>query len=232
MTKILVVEDDRTLRDVLTYNLRREGYTPLAAEDAPTGVALARQQNPDLIVLDVMLPGTSGFDACREIRRFSPVPIIMLTARGEEMDRILGLELGADDYVTKPFNLRELLARIRANLRRVDLERESREPTLLAYGPLRIDIQARRVAVDGRSVLLQPREFDLLAYLVKEAGIVLRREQILSAVWGHDFVGERTVDVHVRRLRAKLEAAGAADLISTVHGVGYSLRSGNETRVG
>lgn len=221
MTKILVVEDDRSLRDALTYNLRREDYTPVTAEDAPTALIMARKEKPDLILLDLMLPGGNGFDVCRDIRTFSTAPIIMLTARSEDIDRVLGLEIGADDYVTKPFALRELLARIKANLRRVDLDRGTGGEDVIEASGLRVDIPGRRVLVNGRPISFQPREFDLLAYLIRHPGTVLTRGRLLSSVWGHEFVGERTVDVHVRRVRAKLEQAGSIDFIRTVHGVGY-----------
>ena len=221
MTKILVVEDDRSLRDALAYNLRKEEYTPVMAEDAPTAVLTARRERPDLVLLDLMLPGGSGFDVCRDIRTFSNVPIIMLTARGEEIDRVLGLEIGADDYVTKPFSLRELLARVKANLRRVSIDNGVPADDFIEEGGLRADVPGRRVTVNDQVVLLQPKEFDLIVYLMRHPGTVLTRPRLLSTVWGHDFVGERTVDVHVRRVRAKLQKAGADDVIRTVHGVGY-----------
>ena len=222
MAKILVIEDDTSLRDALVYNLRREDYTPIVAADAPSGLAMARRDRPDLIVLDLMLPGGSGLDVCREIRTFSTVPIVMLTARGEDIDRVLGLEIGADDYVTKPFSLRELLARIKAHLRRVGYTRDGEAHHLLSRGSLQVDVEARTVTVDGETVTLQPKEFDLLVYFMRNPGVVLTRDRLLSGVWGHEFVGERTVDVHVRRVRAKLERAHASDPIRTVHGVGYA----------
>lgn len=222
MTKILVVEDDRSLREALAYNLRREQYTVATAEDAPNATQLARQQKPDLVLLDLMLPGGSGLEVCRAIRGFSAAPIIILTARDEEVDRVLGLEIGADDYVTKPFSLRELLARVKANLRRVDLDQGFGQEEILSWEPVAIDVARRRVTIAGQEVGMQPREFDLLTYFVRHPGRVLSRERLLSSVWGHDFVGVRTVDVHVRRIRAKLEAAGAPQLIHTTHGVGYS----------
>lgn len=225
MAKILVIEDDSSLRDALVYNLRREDYTPIVATDAPSGLAAVRREKPDLVVLDLMLPGGSGFDLCREVRAFSTVPIIMLTARGEDIDRVLGLEIGADDYVTKPFSLRELLARIKAHLRRVEFDREGESEDRLSHGPLVVDVRARMVVVEGEAVTLQPKEFDLLVYFMRNPGVVLTRDRLLIGVWGHEFVGERTVDVHVRRVRAKLERAGAADPIRTVHGVGYAFES-------
>jgi len=226
--KILVVEDDPSLRDALHYNLRREEYTPILAEDAAAAIALAREQKPDLILLDLMLPGGNGFDVCRTIRTFSASPIIILTARDEDIDRVLGLEIGADDYVTKPFVLRELLARIRANLRRVELDQRGEEADVLRHGRLAVDISARQVQSDGTSIVLQPKEFDLLVYFMRHPGTVLRRDRLLHAVWRDEFVGERTVDVHVRRVRAKLEAAKAPNFIRTVHGVGYVFEPGRE----
>jgi DNA-binding response OmpR family regulator len=219
---ILIVEDDRTLRETLSYNLQREGHAVVTAEDAPTAVTTARQSRPDLILLDLMLPGGSGFEVCKQVRSFSPAPIIMLTARGEDADRVVGLEVGADDYVTKPFSLRELMARVRANLRRVDLDRSGIEEPRLSRGSLVADLAARTVHADGHPVGLQPREFDLLVYLMRHPGAVLTRERLLRGVWGHEFVGPRTVDVHVRRVRAKLEGVGCPDPIRTVHGVGYA----------
>jgi two-component system response regulator VicR len=223
LARILVVEDDRSLSDALIYNLRRDDHTPLLAEDAPSAIEMAGSERPDLVLLDLMLPGGSGFDVCREVRSFSAVPIIMLTARDDEVDRILGLELGADDYITKPFQLREVLARVRANLRRVELDRRADHRDVLERGDLRVDVAGRRARVKETPVPLQPKEFDLLAYLLRHPGTVLTRDRLLNAVWGHEFVGERTVDVHIRRVRAKLERAGAKDLIRTVHGVGYAL---------
>lgn len=221
MTKILVVEDDRSMRDAIAYNLRREEYVVVLAEDAPAATMMARRENPDLVLLDLMLPGGNGLDVCKAIRAFSAAPIIMLTARAEDIDRVLGLEIGADDYVTKPFGLRELLARVKANLRRVDLDRGVAVDEVLERDHLRIDVPGRRVTVAGDVVSLQPKEFDLLVHFMRHSGTVLSRPRLLASVWGHEFVGERTVDVHVRRVRAKLERLGADDVIRTVHGVGY-----------
>jgi len=221
LTKILVVEDDRSLRDALTYNLRREDYTPITAEDAESALILARQESPDLILLDLMLPRGNGFDVCRSIRAFSTAPIIIMTARVEDVDRVVGLEIGADDYVTKPFALRELLARIKANLRRVAMDRGLEDEAPIEHDGLVVDPRGRKVVIDGVQISFQPREFDLLAYFVRHPDTVLSRGRLLSAVWGHEFVGERTVDVHVRRVRAKLEGTGHSQAIRTVHGVGY-----------
>jgi DNA-binding response OmpR family regulator len=219
---ILIVEDDRTLRETLSYNLQREGHAVVTAQDAVGAVGEVRRKEPDLILLDVMLPGGSGFDVCRQVRAFSPVPIIMLTARGEDVDRVVGLEVGADDYVTKPFSLRELMARVKANLRRVDLDRSGIQDQTVQRGGLVADMSARTVRVGDQAMTLQPREFDLLLYLMRHPGAVMTRERLLRGVWGHSFVGPRTVDVHVRRVRAKLEEAGCPNLIRTVHGVGYA----------
>lgn len=224
MATILVVEDDRSLSETLAYNLRREGYTPVVIESAADAIERARAQHVDLVLLDLMLPGGSGIDVCRGIRAFSTVPIIILSARDEDVDRVLSLEIGADDYVTKPFALRELLSRIKANLRRVEMDTRTAE-TQLTWGSLVVDISRHEVSARGVSVALQPREFDLLVYLLRHPGQVLTRTRLLQTVWGHDFVGERTVDVHVRRVRAKLEKVSVLDVIRTVHGVGYVLES-------
>lgn len=227
MSTILVVEDDRSLSEALAYNLRREGYTPVVAGDAEAGVALARREKPDLVLLDLMLPGGSGLDVCRSIRTFSSAPIIILTARDEDIDAVLGLEVGADDYVTKPFSLRVLLARVRANLRRIELDRGRGDEHVLTAPGLTVDVTGRRAEGDNREVALQPKEFDLLVHFMRHPGTVMTRDRLLHEVWGHEFVGERTVDVHVRRVRAKLEEAGVQNLIRTVHGVGYAYDSGS-----
>jgi len=225
---ILVVEDDRTMAETLAYNLRNEGYQARLAYNGRDAIVAARTEEPDLILLDLMLPEVDGFEVCRTVRASSPVPIIILTARDDEMDRVLGLELGADDYVSKPFSLRELLARVRANLRRVDLS--SAAPAAqesLSCEDLEVRLGPRTVERDGRMIHLLPREFDLLVYLMRNRGIVLSRNRLLEGVWGPDYLGDdRTVDVHVRRLRAKLETDPAKpELIETVHGVGYAFRA-------
>jgi DNA-binding response OmpR family regulator len=230
MAKILVVEDDRSLSDALVYNLRREDHTPLVAFDAASAVQLARQEGPDLVLLDLMLPGGSGFDVCQTLRSFTKAPIIMLTARGDDIDRVLGLEIGADDYVTKPFNLRELMARVKANLRRVELDERADTGRELHFGGLTVDVPGRQVTIEDRPIILQPKEFDLLVYLMRHPGTVLTRSHLLHAVWRHDFVGERTVDVHVRRVRSKLEKRGLAGVIRTVHGVGYAFDAEKQAR--
>jgi DNA-binding response OmpR family regulator len=241
---ILLVDDEPTLLDTLAYNLRREGYTVLTAADGPEAVRLAYEARPDLIILDVMLPGLSGLDVSRAVRRELTTPILMLSARDAEIDRVLGLELGADDYLTKPFSLRELLARVHALLRRVEMGAggsphpptpadgrataaapppAARMPPTLRSGDLTIDLAGRTVTLRGGPVALPPKEFDLLAFLAQHPGQVFSREALLDRVWGYDFVGgTRTVDVHVRGLRAKLEPdAAEPQLIQTVYGVGY-----------
>jgi DNA-binding response OmpR family regulator len=225
---ILVVEDDRNLAETLLYNLREEGYGAEVARTGIEAIAVARSQLPDLVLLDVMLPELDGFEVCRAVRASSSVPIIMLTARDDEVDRVLGLEMGADDYVVKPFSLRELLARIRANLRRVELSSGVTEQEPLTYGGLRVDPASRTVQCDGEVVHLLPREFDLLVQLMLNRGIVLSRNQLLDKVWGADYFGDvRTVDVHVRRLRMKIEPdAGSPTHIRTVYGVGYTFDGG------
>jgi len=222
MTTILVVEDDLTVREALTRDLRAEGFEVLSAADGVSGLQAARDVSPDLVLLDLMLPGLDGLSVCRAIRRGSDVPIIVLTARGTEMDRIAGLEMGADDYVVKPFSTGELLARIRAALRRAD--RQSHAPsTVLQSGDLRVDLVARRVHLAEMEVRLTLKEFDLLAELMRNRGAVLSRDLLLDKVWGYDYFGDsRTVDVHVRWLREKIEAdASQPTRITTVRGVGY-----------
>lgn len=230
-TKILVVEDDLTLLETLEYNLTRQGYTVLTATDGPKALELARQARPDLLVLDVMLPGLDGLEVCRLLRREMNTLIFMLTARAEEVDRVLGLEMGADDYLTKPFSMRELLARVKALLRRVELIRQEKtaagqtsaaeEP--LVFGDLTIDLARHEVSRQGKPLRLKPKEYDLLVFLARHRGVALSRDQILEQVWGWDYVGgSRTVDVHVRWLREKIEDDPADPArIVTVRGVGY-----------
>jgi len=219
-TTILLVEDDATLRHTLALNLRAEGHRVLEAEDGENGLAAARSETPDLVVLDVMLPRLDGLTVCRLLRRESAVPIILLTARGAEADKIIGLETGADDYIVKPFSLGEFLARVRAALRRGAVAPPA---DVLTSGDLRLDLAARRVARAGRAIALAPREFDLLALLMRHRGAVMSRDLLLARVWGDDFVGDaRTVDVHIRWLRQKLEQDPSQPvLIQTVRGVGY-----------
>lgn len=221
---VLVVEDDPTLLSTLAYNLSREGYRVLAAADGETGLATARREldQLDLVILDVMLPGISGFHVLRQIRAASDIPILMLSARGEEQDRIDGLELGADDYVVKPFALRELLARVRAGVRRRAVP-AAQPPSVLFRGPLRVELERRRVLVGDLEVQLRPKEYGLLTALALEPGRVFSRQDLLDAVWGEEvIVDERTVDVHISWLRGKLADAGMdGSAIRTVYGVGY-----------
>jgi two-component system, OmpR family, alkaline phosphatase synthesis response regulator PhoP len=225
--RILVVDDEPAVTDLLAYNLRKAGYEILLAADGREALRLARQSSPDLILLDLMLPEVDGLDVCRELRKTSAVPVIMLTARGEEIDRVVGLELGADDYVTKPFSVRELLARIKAVLRRVQPDEKSAETgnILRGKGGLRLDVESRIAAMAETVLPLTRLEFDLLHLLLTNAGRVLTRERLLEQAWGYDFIGDtRAVDSAIKRLRAKLrEASVEADSIEAVRGVGYRL---------
>jgi DNA-binding response OmpR family regulator len=231
--KVLVVEDDTTLLETLEYNLTRQGYEVLTATDGLVALDVAREGEPDLILLDVLLPSLDGFEVCRILRREMNVPILMLTARTEEVDKVVGLEMGADDYLTKPFSMRELLARVKALLRRVRLIREELEAEgieseasgeeRLAFGDLVINLNRHEVLWQGESLRLKPKEYDLLVFLARNKGVALSRDLILERVWGWDYDGgSRTVDVHVRWLREKIETdpASPARLV-TVRGVGY-----------
>ncbi|WP_308661132.1 response regulator [Alicyclobacillus sp. SP_1] len=229
MSKIMVVEDEAPISKILRFALEREGYVVVSAEDGDRAVQLARDETPDLVLLDLMLPEKDGFEVCRELRSFTGVPIIMLTARDAEVDKILGLELGADDYVTKPFSTRELIARVKATLRRVELERDVQEKSddsLLNLHDIVIDLAHYEVRKQGHAVPLTHREFQLLAFLASRPGLVYTREQLLSEVWGMDYMGdERTVDVTVRRLREKLEVDPSnPEYVLTRRGVGYYAR--------
>ncbi len=236
--KILVVDDEAVLVETIAYNLEQAGYQVITATDGASALEAARRETPDVIILDIMLPEMDGLEVCRQLRRESSTattPIMMLTAKGDEIDKVVGLEVGADDYVTKPFGRRELLARVRALLRRADYTDEE-HPTQstegprpsheLVAGPIRIDLAGRRVNCRGQEFELQPKQFDLLTYLVRNRGTVLTRDQLLYNVWGYDYAGDtRTVDVHVRWLREKLEEDPANPrLIQTVRGVGYCFR--------
>ena len=223
MPKILIVEDEVTVRDTLALKLRAEAFEVITAADGATGLQLAREQSPDLIILDLMLPEIDGLSLCRMLRRDSEVPIIMLTARGTEMDRITGLETGADDYVVKPFSLGELLARVRAQLRRAGSEKRASAATRLQAGDLALDLVARRAKLGESELKLTNREFDLLAELMRNRGAVLSRDLLLTRVWGYDYVGDsHTVDVHVRWLREKIEEDPSNPKhITTLRGVGY-----------
>ncbi len=220
MSTILVVDDEKHICQLVTMYLTNEGYAVEVAYDGRTALEKARQIKPSLIVLDLMLPHVGGLDVCKQLRRESDVPIIILTARGDDVDRIVGLELGADDYVAKPFNPRELVARVKAVLRRSTPPERKPEP--LAIGNLRIDPARREVTVAGKPVTLRAKEFDLLLTFAQNLGLVLDRERLLNLVWGFDYLGDsRTIDVHVTWLREKL--AGCTCRIQTVWGVGYKL---------
>ncbi len=223
--KILIVEDDRNLLDTLKYNLRKEGYEVITAIDGAEALNVARKEKPALIILDIMLPKISGFEVCRILRKEMTVPILMLTAKAEETDKIVGLEIGADDYMTKPFSLRELLARLRAMLRRAKMVETQPEIELLKIGDIELDIPRHRASISGRTLELTPKEFDLLAFLARNKGLVFRREQLLEKVWGYDFAGDtRTVDVHIRWLRQKIEPDPERPrYLMTVRGAGYKL---------
>jgi DNA-binding response OmpR family regulator len=223
--KILIVDDEMAIVQTLRFNLERNGYRVLTAGDGRMGVSLAMLEKPDLIVLDIMLPFLDGIEACKEIRKVSRVPIIMLTARDEEIDKVLALELGADDYMTKPFGLHEFMARVRALLRRVTPPEiaEAR----IQVGEVVLDIAAQKVMVSGEEIPLAPKEFSLLQILMENRGRVVTRQVLLERVWGHDFDGDQqTISVHVRWLREKIEAdANAPRYILTIRGRGYLFRN-------
>lgn len=229
--KILVVDDEISLQETLAYNLKKQGYDVITTGDGMDALDLARENKPDLVILDVMLPGLDGFEVCRILRREMITPVLMLTARDDEIDRVVGLEVGADDYLAKPFSMRELLARVKAMLRRVRLDREAisqteadrPDATVMEFDNLRIDMSRREITVDGEVVPFKPKEYELLTFFGQHMGKVLSREYILERVWGWDFIGDsRTVDVHVRWLREKIETEPATpQRIVTVRGAGY-----------
>lgn len=221
--RVLIVEDERTIAESVAARLRAEGFTVDQAYDGPTAVAMAAATRPDLVVLDIMLPGFDGLEVCRRIQAAQPVPVLMLTARGDETDLLVGLAVGADDYLTKPFSMRELAARVHALLRRVERSREAGQGAApIRVGDLEINRSERRVRRAGVEAHLTPTEFDLLVHLASRPRAVLPRERLLAEVWGWaDASGTRTVDSHIKALRRKL----GADLIRTVHGVGYALES-------
>jgi DNA-binding response OmpR family regulator len=223
--RVLVVEDDEGIREMLKYNLATAGFSVQEASDGASGLRSARTGRPDLILLDLMLPGMSGFDFCRTLRRSSRVPIIMITAKDAEVDKIVGLELGADDYITKPFSVREVLARVNAVLRRAspDANEPGSIPDRDSLGDFTIDRAARRVVLSEKDVKLTAREFDLLSYLLAHPGRVHTRDVLLENVWGHEFAGDRkTVDVHIRWLREKFAGIAPFEIV-TVRGIGYRL---------
>ncbi len=232
-SKVLVVEDDRNLLEVLRYNLAKEGFEVLTASDGAQGLETARSNSPDLIILDVMLPKLDGYEVCRILRKETNVPILMLTARIEETDRVVGLEVGADDYLTKPFSMRELMARIRAMLRRVDMMRSEATAAMEPASPplkladLEIDTARHRVSRGGANIELSRMEFSLLEFLARNHGQVFSRDHLLERVWGYDYTGDtRTVDVHMSWLRRKIEADPAHPRhLLTVRGVGYKFEA-------
>ncbi len=236
MNKILVVDDDKNLLEVLKYNLANEGYKVIVAEDGIRAIEAARQEKPDLVVLDIMMPGLDGLEVCRILRKEMSVPILMLTAKTEEIDKVVGLELGADDYMTKPFSVRELLARVRAMLRRSQWTEEQTisSPSgdeeampVLKAGIIEVDVGGHQVLRNGLIVKLSPKEFDLLVFLIRHRGQVFNRERLVESVWGYDFGGTaRTVDVHMRSLRQKIENnPDNPALLLTIHGFGYKFES-------
>lgn len=222
MTRVLVVEDEESFSDALAYMLRKEGFEVAIAETGPAAISEFDRTGADLVLLDLMLPGLDGTEVCRAIRQRSNVPVIMLTAKDSEIDKVVGLEIGADDYVTKPFSTRELLARIKAVLRR-GVEGEEGAYSILEGGPVRMDVERHAVSVRGVEVKLPLKEFDLLEILLRNAGRVLTRGQLIDRVWGSDYVGDtKTLDVHVKRLRAKVERDSSdPEHIVTVRGLGY-----------
>jgi DNA-binding response OmpR family regulator len=223
---VLIVEDEPTVRETLAEALVEDGLRVTTAADGPQALERFRADRPDLVVLDLMLPGMSGIEVCRVLRAESSVPILMLTARDSELDKVLGLELGADDYVTKPFSLRELQARIRALLRRAETPPAGALVQTVELGDVQVDLAGHRILRDGRPLAVRPKAFELLAFLLRNAGQVFSREQLLEKVWGYDYAGEtRTVDVHVHWLRKQIEADPANPrFIQTVRGVGYVFR--------
>jgi two-component system response regulator RegX3 len=226
LSRILIVEDEVSFSDPLSYLLRKEGYDVVVAETGPDGLAEFDKNGADLVLLDLMLPGLSGIDVCRTLRQRSSVPVIMLTAKDSEIDKVVGLEIGADDYVTKPYSSRELLARVKAVLRRL-AEPEDLLPPTIEVGPVRMDVERHTVTVNGKPTALPLKEFELLEMLLRNAGRVLTRMQLIDRVWGSDYVGDtKTLDVHVKRLRAKIEPDPAHPVhIVTVRGLGYKFET-------
>ncbi len=222
----MIVEDEKPIAEIVKFNLEKEGYKASMAHDGEEGLHKAITLDPDLILLDVMLPKLDGFQVCRKIRETSTVPILMLTAKEEEVDKVLGLEMGADDYITKPFGMRELLARIKANLRRVDVSSGNKTRGILSINDITIDFAKYEVKKDNKVINLTLREFELFKFLAIRAGQVFTREQLLKQVWGYEYYGDiRTVDVTVRRLREKVEDnSGTPEYIMTKRGVGYYFR--------
>ncbi len=226
MTRILIVEDEASFSEALAYTLEKEGYDVTVAEDGVAAVEIFDQEGADLVLLDLMLPGQPGTEVCRQIRQRSQVPVIMLTAKDSEIDKVVGLELGADDYVTKPYSSRELLARVRAVLRR-HVDTEIDEGSMVSAGPVRMDVERHTVEVGGEAASLPLKEFELLEMLLRNAGRVLTRGQLIDRVWGSDYVGDtKTLDVHVKRLRAKIEPDPSSPrYLITVRGLGYKFEA-------
>lgn len=233
---ILIVDDEQPIVDILVYNLKKEGYNTLEANDGVTAVDIALNKKPDLILLDIMLPKMDGLTVCKKIRSKYNIPILMLTAKDEEIDKILGLELGADDYITKPFSVRELMARIKANLRKSEIKSEqfnnqsiqTKEPNkIIAVGDLVLDLDKIEAKVDGKVIDLTLREFEVLKYLAMQNGQVVTREKLLETVWGYEYYGDiRTVDVTVRRIRGKIEKdTSAPKILATKRGIGYYIKT-------
>ena len=225
MTKILLVEDEESFREGLSFMLSKEGYEVITADNGNDAVSKFEQHGADLVLLDVMLPGLSGLDVCKKLRTMTKVPIIMLTAKDTELDKVLGLEIGADDYITKPFSSRELLARVKAILRRVGGVEE--KTSVLEIGPVRVDTERHLVTVDGVEQSLPLKEFDLLVYLMQNAGRVLTRVQLIDRIWGSDYFGDtKTLDVHVKRIRSRIEIDAAnPKFIQTIRGLGYKFEN-------
>lgn len=225
MARILVVEDEETLAEAISFLLSKEGFDVAVAATGPEAIEIFDKSGADLILLDLMLPGLSGTEVCRQIRTKSSVPIIMLTAKDSEIDKVVGLELGADDYVTKPYSSRELIARIRAVLRRGEIQDAGGDESTLEVGPVRMDTDRHIITVNGEQVAIPLKEFELLEFLMRNAGRVLTRVQLIDRVWGSDYVGDtKTLDVHIKRLRAKIEKDPAnPEFIQTVRGMGYKM---------
>ena len=227
MTRVLIVEDEESFADPLAFLLRKEGFTAAVASTGQQALEEFDRNGADIVLLDLMLPGMSGTDVCKALRQRSAVPVIMVTARDSEIDKVVGLELGADDYVTKPYSARELIARVRAVLRRGGEAADGDLPQVLAAGPVRMDVERHVVTVDGAEISLPLKEFDLLEYLLRNVGRVLTRGQLIDRVWGADYVGDtKTLDVHVKRLRSKIEPDPSSPRhLVTVRGLGYKFES-------
>ena len=227
MSKILIVEDEEALSDPLAFLLGREGFQTIVVDNGLDALPVFDREGADLVLLDVMLPGMSGMEVCRKLREVSSVPIIMLTAKDSELDKVLGLELGADDYVTKPYSARELIARIRAVLRRRSAETDSATESVLQGGPVRMDIDRHVVTVNGEEISMPLKEFELLEILLRNVGRVMTRGQLIERVWGADYVGDtKTLDVHIKRLRSKIEPdSSAPQYVVTVRDLGYKFEA-------